>query len=107
MPINTDLGHLARQAMLQRGLLPEFSAAVLEETAAIATAAVGTDPRRGDTDGDGLPSVDARDEPARAPLEPARTPAARVDRAVHAASRKSPDIANRPSVDPVAACGAK
>ncbi|HVO77137.1 MAG TPA: RNB domain-containing ribonuclease, partial [Candidatus Bathyarchaeia archaeon] len=34
---------IAHQAMIERGLLPDFSPAVLAETNAIGTAAVGTD----------------------------------------------------------------
>ena len=38
------LGDIARRAMLQRGLLPEFSAAALKQTDAIAAAAAGSGP---------------------------------------------------------------
>jgi len=44
IPIRDRLKVIARRAMVQRGLLPDFSSAVLAETDVIATAAVETDP---------------------------------------------------------------
>src|SRR5450432_1013995 len=41
---NEDIHTIARQAMLQRGLLPDFSAAVMAQTSAIARAATATGP---------------------------------------------------------------
>ena len=38
-----QLRNIARRAMLERGLLPDFSAAVVAETRSIATAAAATD----------------------------------------------------------------
>ena len=43
-PSRTELRGIARRAMIQRGLLPDFSAAVLAETNAIAKAATETTP---------------------------------------------------------------
>jgi exoribonuclease R len=42
MPAPTSLESIARQAMVEHGLLPEFSPAVLAETSAIVAPAVGT-----------------------------------------------------------------
>ena len=43
-PAGNHLGNIARRAMLERGLLPEFSAEVRKEAAAIETAATDSDP---------------------------------------------------------------
>src|SRR3984885_731077 len=42
-PCRNQLRNIARRAMLERGLLPDFSAAVVAETGSIATAAATTD----------------------------------------------------------------
>ena len=44
IPTRGTLRIIARRAMVQRGLLPDFSSAVVAETDAIARAAVETDP---------------------------------------------------------------
>jgi VacB/RNase II family 3'-5' exoribonuclease len=43
-PTKHDLERIARQTMIRRGLLPDFSPAVLAESRAIATAATSTEP---------------------------------------------------------------
>ena len=43
-PCRNQLRNIARQAMLERGLLPDFSAAVVAETGSIANAAAASDP---------------------------------------------------------------
>jgi exoribonuclease-2 len=61
MPGVSDLRRIARRAMLERGLLPDFSAAAMAETAAIGEAAPAAGPSVRDLRGLPWASIDNDD----------------------------------------------